>query len=122
MLNIFEDRLKACTSFMMQKGWLSSFAQFGKAKENSGDPTVLFVCESLGSNGTYLITGASKSKLKGYPQLESVVNQNRTKRFLPEEREEIRQKTASNRSAAMKVINDPDFIELEKNHFRDVRV
>lgn len=121
MLSIFEDRLKACTSFMMEKGWLSSFANFGKAKENSGVPTVLFVCESLGSNGTYLITGASKSKLKGYPQLERVVNQNRTDRFFPEEQEEIRQKTASNRSAAMKVINDPEFIELKQNRFRDLR-
>lgn len=42
MLNISEDRLEACTSFMMQKGWLSSFAEFGKAKENSGGPTLLF--------------------------------------------------------------------------------
>lgn len=121
MLNISEDRLEACTSFMMQKGWLSSFAEFGNAKENSGGPTVLFICESLGSTGIYLITGASKSKLKGYPQLERVVNQNRTNRFFSEEQEEIRQKTASNRSAAMRVINDPHFIERMRNQFRDMR-
>lgn len=69
------DRLEACTYSMMGKGWLSTFAEYGKAKENSGGPTVLFACESPGSNGTYLITGASKSKLEGYPQLERVVNQ-----------------------------------------------
>lgn len=120
MLNFSEDRLEACTSSMMQKGWLNSFSEYGKAKENSGGPTVLFVCESLGSNGTYLITGASKSKLEGYPQLERVANQNRANRFFPEEQEEIRQKTASNRSAAMKVMNDPDFLEVMRKQFRDV--
>lgn len=82
---------------------------------------MLFACESQGSNGTYLITGASKSKLEGYPQLERVVNQNRASRFFPEEQEEIRQKTASNRSATTKLINDPDFIELMRNQFQEVR-
>lgn len=99
----------------MEKGWLSSFAEYGEAKGNSGGPTVLFFCESLGSNGTYLITGASKSKLKGHAQLECVVNQNRASRFFPEVQKEIRHKIVITRSAATKLMNDRDFIELLRN-------
>lgn len=84
-------------------------------KTLAAHPFCLFVRACLGCNGTFLITGASKSKLKGYSQLERVVNQNRANRFFPEEQEEIRQKIASSRSAAMKVINDPDFVELMRN-------
>lgn len=60
------------------------------------------------------MTSASKSKLKGYPQLERAINQNRASSFFLEEQEKIRQKIASNQSATTKVINDPDFIELMK--------
>lgn len=119
MLNIPKANLKACISSTMEKGWLSSFC--GIAKDDSGGPTVLFVCENQGKNGTSLITGGSKSKLEGYAPLQLAVNQNRASSFFPEEREDIRQKTASNRRATEKMMNDPSFVEEMNTKFEVVR-
>lgn len=121
MLNISKARLTDYLSLAMEKGWLSSFTEYGKVTEHSGGPTMLFVCESLENNGTCLITGASKSKLGGYDQLQTAVNQNRAGRFLPEERDEIRQKAACYRNATEEMKKDRIFIEQMKPQFDELQ-
>ena len=120
MLNISKDQLKACISSTVEEGKLSSFAEYGQTNKGSGGLTVLFVCESLGNNGTCLITGASRSKLNPYAQLEHAVNGNRAMTLFPEEQKDILQKIKNNRRAIEQVIKAPDFIELMKKEFREV--
>lgn len=98
MLKNPTDQLEPFISSTIAKGGLVSFTDRPKDPLDSGIPTVLFISESPQKDGIGFITGASQIKLRGYPQLEFIMNNSRTSRFTRDELKAIRGKIRKNRA------------------------
>lgn len=62
---------------IMAEGGLTFFAYHGKTTSNSGGPAVLFISEYLQNDEVRFLRGGSKTKLRGYVQLEGAVDKGR---------------------------------------------
>lgn len=111
MLKISTDPFKTFHPSLVYKWGLTSFIDHGKNLYNSGSPSVIFLCERprKDGHGTTIITGASKVKLKGYPELERAINQGRADRFTSNEIDEIQEKIEKNRDAVKSVLRTDEF-------------
>lgn len=98
MLKNSTDQLKPFISSTIAKGGLVSFTDHPKDPLDSGIPTVLFISESPQKDGIGFITGASQIKLRGYPQLELIMNNSRASRFTGDEVDAIQGKIRENRA------------------------
>lgn len=58
----------------MPEGRLTFFVDHGKTTSNSGGPAVLFISEYLQNDGVRFLIGGSKTKPRGYVQLEGAID------------------------------------------------
>lgn len=105
MLKNSTDQLKPFISSTIAKGGLVSFTDHPKDPLDSGIPTVLFISESPQKDGIGFITGASQIKLRGYTQLELIMNNIRASRFTGDEVDAIQGKFRENRATIRRYCN-----------------
>lgn len=120
MLNLWEDHMRRFIKSTMEEGRLTSFAEYGKTTDNSGSPAVLFLSESPTKAGIEPITGGSRMRIKGFPQLQRLTDKARAARFAVSEQKDIKEKIARNRNLIASLMDTEAFKKAQPGEFSEL--